>query len=79
MLRIIRNFTSSIPKNNLKSTKIGRNDYCQFLILSQQNYNITYFAEHVEKCTHDVINRFLQKDNYSPSMPWQHIKGSIVF
>ena len=63
----------------MKSIEISRNDYCQFLTLSPQNYSITYFAEHAERCSHDVINRFLQKDKYSPSMLWEHVKGDVVF
>ena len=63
----------------MKSIEISRNDYCQFLTLSPQNYSITYFAEHAERSSYDVINRFLQKDKYSPSILWEHIKGDIVF
>ena len=63
----------------MKSIEISRNDYCQFLTVSPQNYSITYFAEHAEKCSHDVINRFLQRDKYSPSMLWEHVKGDVVF
>ena len=63
----------------MKSIEISRNDYCQFLTLSPQNYSITYFAEHAERCSHDVINRFLQRDKYSSSMLWEHVKGDVVF
>ena len=63
----------------MKSIEISRNDYCQFLTLSPQNYSITYFAEHGERCSHDVINRFLQRDKYSPSMLWEHVKGDVVY
>lgn len=66
-------------ENKLKSIEISRNDYCQFLTVSPQNYSITYFAEHAGKCSHDVINRFLQRDKYSPSMLWEHVKGDVVF
>ena len=63
----------------MKSIEISRNDYCQFLTVSPQNYSITYFAEHAGKSSHDVINRFLQRDKYSPSMLWEHVKGDVVF
>ena len=66
-------------ENNLKSIEISPNDYCQFLTVSLKNYSITYFAEYGEKSSYDVINRFLQRDKYSPSMLWEHVKGDVVF
>jgi hypothetical protein len=63
----------------MQSIKITRNDYCQFLTISPQNYSLTYFAEHAQKCSHDVINRFLQQDKYSSALLWEHIKPDIIF
>lgn len=63
----------------MQSIKISRNDYCQFLTISQKNYTLTYFAEHAEKWSHDVVNRFLQRDKYSPALLWEHIKPDIEF
>jgi len=33
--------------------------YCQYLISSQENYTLTNLAEHLEKVSHDQINRYL--------------------
>ena len=63
----------------MQSIEINRNDYYQFLTLSPRNHSITYFAEHAVRCSHNVMNRFLQKDKYNPSIPWEHVKRHIVF
>jgi len=63
----------------MQAKTISRQDYCQFLTVSQKNYSLTYFAEHAQQYSHDVINRFLQKDKYTPSMLWEHVKADIVF
>ncbi|MGZ8095589.1 MAG: IS701 family transposase, partial [Methylosarcina sp.] len=36
-----------------------RLDYCQFLLASQINYTLTYFADHTPTFSHDAINRYL--------------------
>ncbi|MBT8348543.1 MAG: transposase [Sulfurovum sp.] len=63
----------------MRSIEISRNDYCQFLTISPKNYSLTYFAEQAQKYSHDVVNRFLQKDKYSPALLWEHIKPDIIF
>ena len=35
----------------------GRLDYCQYLLSSQTNYTLTNYSEHVEKGSHDLVNR----------------------
>ena len=42
------------------NSKITRLDYCQFLLSSQINYTLTYFADHVDEWSHDMI-RHLSK------------------
>ncbi|WP_341791651.1 hypothetical protein [Rickettsia endosymbiont of Gonocerus acuteangulatus] len=63
----------------LQAIPINRTDYCQFLIVSQKNYSLTYYAEHAKKCSHDVINRFLRNEKYTPSLLWEHIKNDVIF
>lgn len=46
--------------------------------MSQKNYSLTYYAEHAKKCSHDVINRFLENEKYTASLLWEHIKGDII-
>ena len=35
--------------------------YCQYLISSQKNHTITNLANHLQKVSHDLINRPIQK------------------
>ncbi len=61
----------------MRAIPINRTDYCQFLTISQTNYSLTYYAEHARKCSHDVINRFLDNEKYTPSLLWEHIKDDV--
>jgi hypothetical protein len=62
-------------------------DYCQYLLSSQTNYTLTHLAEHLQKFSHDTINRYLRNEQLTPSLLWQNIKlalkefedGEIVF
>lgn len=53
-------------------------DYCQYLISSQINYTITNLAEHLQRVSHDVINRYLKDEKITPNMVWEHVKSDIV-
>lgn len=46
--------------------KVRRVDYCQFLLSSQINDTLTYFADHHLGFSHDAINRYLKRDKMSP-------------
>lgn len=52
-------------------------DYCQFLLCTQTNYTLTYFAEHKDGVSHDAINRYLAKDKLTPALVWEHVKKDI--
>jgi DDE superfamily endonuclease len=52
--------------------------YCQFQLLSQVNYTLTYFAEHSKSMSHDSINRLLEKENVKPSALWKSVKNDII-
>jgi hypothetical protein len=60
-------------------------DYCQFLLCTQTNYTLTYFAEHQDGVSHDAINRYLAKDKLTPALVWEHVKidqseeGYLIF
>ena len=55
-----------------------RQDYCQFLIVSQKNFTQTYFAEHTKRYTHDQINRYLKSDHISSADIWTEAKAHII-
>jgi len=58
--------------------KMTRLDYGQFLLSSQVNDTLTYFADHSEKYTHDVLNRYLRQDRITPSLVWDNVKSDLI-
>ena len=57
---------------------VTRLDYCQYLLGSQINYTVTNFAEHIERFSHDAINRFLRTDHLSPRVVWDTVREQGV-
>jgi hypothetical protein len=57
---------------------VTRLDYCQYLLVSQINYTLTYFAEHAEKFSHDAVNRYLGGDQIRPRLVWENVKEQVV-
>lgn len=60
------------------STLLTRRHYCQFLLSSQKNFTLTYFADHSEKYSHDRLNRYLSSDNITPADIWMEAKHHVV-
>jgi len=60
-----------------RKKKISRLDYYQFLYATQTNYTQTYFAEHVDKVSHDAINRYLLEEKITPKLVWEHTSSEI--
>ena len=58
--------------------KPTRLDYAQWLISTHVNYTITNMADHVEKFSHDSINRYIRGDKITPSLIWEHVKDDII-
>ena len=63
----------------MKAIEITRIDYRQFLTVGQKNYSIIYYAEHAKKCSHDIINHFIARPEYTPSLLWEHISPDVIF
>lgn len=59
--------------------RITKLDYCQYLLSSQINYTLTNFADHIEKFSHDQINRYLRQEKITPSQLWEAIEERIIF
>jgi hypothetical protein len=55
-----------------------RLDYGQFLLSSQVNYTLTYFADHARTWSHDTINRYLRGDRVTPRLVWDNVKSEVV-
>jgi hypothetical protein len=58
--------------------KISTLAYCQFLLSTQVNYTLTYFANHVKGISHDRINRYLGGERLRPPLVWENIKAEII-
>lgn len=59
-------------------SKVTRLDYCQFLLVSQTNYTLTYFAEHSPGFSHDAVKRYLEEEKLTARMVWEQVRGQIV-
>lgn len=57
---------------------VTRLDYCQFLLASQRNYTLTYFADHRPGFSHDAIKRYLEEEKLTARVVWEHVKGQVV-
>jgi len=57
--------------------KPTRQDYCQFLLVTQKNYTQTYFADHHAHFSHDAVNRYLLDDNITADDFWEKVKSDI--
>jgi Transposase DDE domain len=55
----------------------SRLDYCQFLLVSQVNYTMTYFAAHSEQWSHDAVKRYLMAERLGGKEVWEHTQGLI--
>jgi hypothetical protein len=55
----------------------SRLDYCQFLLVSQVNYTMTYFASQSERWSHDAVKRYLMSETLSGREVWEHTQGLI--
>ena len=58
--------------------KVTRLDYCQFLLVSQTNYTLTYFAEHSPGFSHDAVKRYLEAEKLTARMVWESVRGQVV-
>ena len=56
---------------------VTRLDYCQFLLSSQTNYTLTYFAEHSQQFSHDAVNRYLRGEKLTARMVWEQVREQI--
>ena len=59
-------------------SKVTRLDYCQFLLVTQINYTLTYFAEHTEQFSHDAAKRYLQGEKVTARLVWENVRGQVV-
>lgn len=58
--------------------KPTRLKYCQYLLSSQINYTLTYFADHTPDMSHDAVNRYLKSDRITAGDLWRNVRQDIV-
>jgi hypothetical protein len=63
---------------SMSAGQISTLDYCQFLLSTQINYTLTYFADHVKELNHDRINRYLRGERLRPHLMWGNVKDEMV-
>jgi len=59
-------------------SKVTRLDYCQFLMVSQTNYTLTYFADHSQGFSHDAVKRYLEEDKLTARLVWENVRGQVI-
>ena len=57
---------------------VTRLDYCQFLLVSQTNYTLTYFADQRPGFSQDAVKRYLEEEKLTARMVWENVKGQVV-
>src|SRR5258708_944936 len=57
---------------------VTRLDYCQFLLVSQTNYTLTYFADHGPGFSHDAVKRYLEEDKLTARLVWENVGSQVV-
>jgi hypothetical protein len=48
------------------------------LLSSQLNYTLTYFADHVDEWSHDMISLYLRGDRIPPRLVWENVQPDVV-
>jgi len=59
--------------------RVTRLDYCQFLLSSQINFTLTYFADHHQGFSHDLINQYLRYEKLTPRLLWDNVQDEIIY
>jgi hypothetical protein len=57
---------------------VTRLDYCQFLLVTQTNYTLTYFADHTERFSHDAVKRYLEGEKISARLVWENVREQVA-
>lgn len=58
--------------------KLGKSEYCQYLLSSPLNYTLTNLAEHLEGISHDRITRYMKGEKLTPRLLWQEVEEDVI-
>jgi len=61
-----------------KKQRVTRLAYTQYLLVSQINYTLTNYADHTEKFSHDMANRYLAGDEIRHRLVWENVKDKVI-
>jgi len=61
-----------------RTNRFTRLDYCQYLISTQINYTLTYFADHAQRWSHDTMRRYLDREKITPRLLWEAVREEVV-
>jgi hypothetical protein len=59
-------------------SNVTRLDYCQFLLVTQTNYTLTYFADHSDHFSHDAVKRYLEGEKITARLVWENVREQVV-
>ena len=59
-------------------SKVTRLNYCQFLLVTQINYTLTYFGKHSAEFSHDAAQRYLAGEKVTARLVWENVQAHIV-
>jgi DDE family transposase len=57
---------------------VTRLDYCQFWLVSQTNYTLTYFADHSPGFSHHALKRYWEEEKLTARLVGENVKGQVV-
>jgi len=57
---------------------VTRLDYCQYLLSTPINYTLTHFADHSERFSHDMINRYMAGDHITPHLVGEKVSPYLI-
>jgi hypothetical protein len=60
-----------------RQRKMGYEEYCQYLLVTQINYTGTYMADHTDGLEHDAVKRALEREKLTPRRVWEAVESSI--
>jgi hypothetical protein len=56
------------------TSKVTRLDYCHFLLVSQTNDTLAYFAEHPTGSSHAAVKRYLEDEKLTARRVWANVR-----
>ena len=62
----------------MSTEKFTKLDYCQYLLSSPANYTLTNLADHLERWSHDTLNRYLSGEKLTPRLLREQVQPLLA-